>query len=142
MFLEDKREDKEQDDKFEVTLANEPQVQKLPVKSNENRALQDSLKQKILNYQQCSHMYKYLKDSKIKQSEVIIHLPDQLHAKYIIKSITYLADEWITLKTSYIKQGETLHAIVVQLDHISEDQIANMCAELNECIDHFIARGT
>jgi|GEM_PF-4807288 len=140
MISDDEKHEKQADEVFEVTLANEPVGYKLTNKATEARQVQEQLRLKIVLYKQCSSMYTYLKDSQIHKDEVIIQLPDQLHAKYIVKSIAYLADEWLTLRTNFIKQGETQHKLVVQLEHIHEEQIANMCSELNECIDHFIAR--
>lgn len=144
MFSSDEQHKSKSDveDVFEVTFATDAKSKSKSPKQTDTRQSQKELKQKVSVYKQCSSLFSFLKDSQIKQDEVIVQLPEQLQAKYIIKSISYLADEWVTLRTSFIKQGDSQHKLLILLDYIEEDQIANLCAELNECIDHFIARAT
>lgn len=142
MFFEGEENDKKKDIEFEVTFSKESSKQKKANKSSDQRISFEHMKPKIDLYLECRGMYEHLKDSYIKQHELIVVLPEQLHAKYVLKSISYLADEWVTLRSNYIKQGDTANKLVIDIDLLTEDQIANMCAELHECIDHFIARAT
>lgn len=143
MYFEGEETDKknQSETEFEVTFTKEPRKNK-KIDKAEHRMSYEQLKPKIELYQECRAMYEHLKDSYIKQDELIVILPEQLQAKYVLKSISYLADEWITLRANYIKQGDTTNKIVIDIDQLTENQIANMCAELHECIDHFIARTT
>ena len=109
-------------------------------KRSELEALKADEARRVSMFLNNTQKYSLLKDITIKDDKLLLQLPDGLYGKFIVKSAEYLVDEWMTLQPKYFELSEEDFSIYILIDQLEEDSYEPFCAELNECIEHFLAR--